>query len=346
MRPFFMISKVLLVTSILSNISYADNKDDYLMHIDFSVLQESKKLEESSHSKKLHKEEKKHKKHSVHRHKAASVKPKDDAIKPKKEEIIDYEAKQEKKPVIIEQKPKKDTLPAIVIQPKEDVAKPQMTPLKPEVIKKEEVVSIKPDQVKAPDKQEELPKQDESAPITTKPISDIKPKEVVVPAVNTIIENKAQISEPKPKEEVVVVEKNPEENIAKPVVIEKPVKSEQKLQEIVAKPSSTDNGTLLGIIEFEKGAVELTPAMEKKTSSFIEKYKKSSNSRIRVVGYSSSDQDPSQPDTSRRIALQRVVSVRKYMIANNIDHLKITVQAIGESTDKSKPNNRIEVFIE
>jgi outer membrane protein OmpA-like peptidoglycan-associated protein len=111
-----------------------------------------------------------------------------------------------------------------------------------------------------------------------------------------------------------------------------------KPESTVISPSTITNNANKATVTFNAGSVDLSPDIEKTIDGYISQKSGGDMSKISLtlVGYSSTN--PPNPSVSRRVALQRVLAIRQYLISKGIASSKINVQALGDVEDHKGEN--------
>jgi outer membrane protein OmpA-like peptidoglycan-associated protein len=101
-----------------------------------------------------------------------------------------------------------------------------------------------------------------------------------------------------------------------------------------------EDAAAINEVYFVKGDVVISKEMEEKLSQSIQVMKKSNDTRYKIMGYATESKKNANDD--RRIALQRVIAVRKYLVDNGINPNRLNVQAIGKIDGKGN-SDRVEI---
>ena len=95
-----------------------------------------------------------------------------------------------------------------------------------------------------------------------------------------------------------------------------------------------DAGTLT--ISFKIGAADLPTESNADLKALAARLVKDPNARLELVGYAS---DPEKSiSRSRRLSLERVVAVRKLLIASGVESTRIGIRALGEQAGTGAPD--------
>ncbi|NDF13083.1 MAG: lysophospholipase, partial [Proteobacteria bacterium] len=100
---------------------------------------------------------------------------------------------------------------------------------------------------------------------------------------------------------------------------------------------------VMAMVNFAKEQVELTTAEQQQFATTIEMMKKDENRRINIISYATSAD--AQNSTARRISLKRALAVRKYLIGQGIDTVRINVQAMGNAAAAGTQADRVDVLL-
>jgi hypothetical protein len=99
--------------------------------------------------------------------------------------------------------------------------------------------------------------------------------------------------------------------------------------------------TKVANLEYSSTEVEMSPLNIVALSSIVNDLKTSQNLKAKIQSYAYS-QDGNMSD-ARRISLQRAIKIRKYLIDNDINASRISVNAIEDSTSRL---NKVEIQLE
>lgn len=207
-----------------------------------------------------------------------------------------------------------------------------------------------------------------------KPVEPVKPEQTILP--NVLPEIKTE--DKKPSEEEIklieVKEKPVEPKVEQPITelpkeekksevtnkVTPPVdelEAKKTIEEVVSetktdvKETATDSPVIkpnpnANIITYKPGDFTLSADQAAEVVKIAEKYNPSK--RIKIIGYATDTASgDDKKSNSRRIALQRVIEVRKIFIQNGIDQMAIVVQAMGEDKNPASTNkDRVEISVE
>ncbi len=122
---------------------------------------------------------------------------------------------------------------------------------------------------------------------------------------------------------------------------------------ILAKEIPTDSATkkaldqkkeLLHIFVFENKSSTLTDEMQTALDSTAEMMKKNRNKRLLLYSYSAAD--PSDPGKERQYALRRALMIRSYLTQKGIRSLRIEMRSFGQKGAGDKMPDRTDILIE
>jgi hypothetical protein len=99
--------------------------------------------------------------------------------------------------------------------------------------------------------------------------------------------------------------------------------------------------TKVANLEYSSTEVEMSPLNIVALSSIVNDLKTSQTLKAKIQSYAYS-QDGNMSD-ARRISLQRAIKIRKYLIDNDINASRISVNAIEDSTSRL---NKVEIQLE
>ncbi|MBN8828762.1 MAG: OmpA family protein [Sphingobacteriia bacterium] len=235
------------------------------------------------------------------------------------------------------------------------IKEPQPTSPQPYV---EEKAPVTLNKTPAPIELKTEPKEKTLIPehLTLEKTPEIKKEEIIKeepkPVEKTLIEDKTLQKGENKKEITEIKEQAPGTEVKKEVaeIIEEPKKPEaqpepSKIEEVKITPTIVNKEN---IITFSQAETGLTKQQTSQIDKILQKIYQNPKARIRVVGYASeNDKELNHKGSARRISLQRVIEIRKYLIKNNVDHALITVQAMGEDkTNQGLPLDRVEINVE
>lgn len=173
----------------------------------------------------------------------------------------------------------------------------------------------------------------------------------IKPAVNPIKETPAK---PKPivKDNIINITEDPlSKSLDQPNAHEVLMALENELQNQIdiskyIKPQISEeikNAESLVSLKFEEGQNLLSEKMllilENK---IIQALKEDNQKQIQIHAFASSYHEAQSSD--RRLSLTRALSVRKYLIEQNIDPKRIDIRALGQET-KAKPKDRVDLIL-
>lgn len=95
-------------------------------------------------------------------------------------------------------------------------------------------------------------------------------------------------------------------------------------------------------ILYNPGETDFTPDDQKALDGVIARMLSDSAIRLTITGFAGEQDDVS--NTARRTSLKRALAVRKYLISQGIDSIRITVQAMGNNTSEAK-KDRVDLVV-
>ena len=103
-----------------------------------------------------------------------------------------------------------------------------------------------------------------------------------------------------------------------------------------------NRGSAAAQLLFSEGESKLSDGDRSALTQALSSVISQKNKRIRIVSYASPDD--AQGNKSRRISLQRAISVRAHLLTMGIESTRINVQAMGDKFT-SPPSDRVDVFV-
>jgi outer membrane protein OmpA-like peptidoglycan-associated protein len=98
------------------------------------------------------------------------------------------------------------------------------------------------------------------------------------------------------------------------------------------------------VISYNMQAIEPSSNDVNKLSSLVKSLKSDKNLYLKIIGYSSELSKDDDTMLSRKLSLQRVINIRKYMLSQGINPERMTIQAAGIPNDNLANKDRVDIF--